>query len=220
MRIRIVRLRLGLAAISLAVACLTLVLIAAVQIACAPIAQAGTQTSTQTGNQAGTQAGTQAATPPAAAKPVYDPHIGSSTGLPIPRFVSLRADAVNLRVGPGDQYPIQWVYHSVGLPVEVLREFDVWRLVVDADGTEGWMHEATLVDTRHFIIIGHAPVTLFHAPSDQSNPAAQLLPGVIGFIQRCNAGADWCRVRVAHIGGWLERSAFWGTFPGEAIPAK
>jgi SH3-like domain-containing protein len=163
-------------------------------------------------------------TPPAAAsapaKPAYNPHIGSSTGLPLPRFVSLRADAVNLRVGPGDQYPIAWVYHRVGLPVEVLREFDVWRLVVDPDGTKGWMHEATLVGTRHFIVNGQSAVTLFRSASTDANPAAQLMPGVIGLIERCDAGGDWCHVRVDHLGGWLERSEFWGTLPGEQIPAK
>ena len=169
---------------------------------------------------AGDAATSQPAATPPPAKPVYNPNIGSSTGLPLPRFVSLRADAVNLRVGPGDQYPIQWVYHRVGLPVEVLREFDVWRLVIDADGTKGWMHEATLVGTRHLIITGQNPVTLFRSASDQSNPAAQLMPGVIGLIERCDAGSDWCRVRVDHIGGWLERSEFWGTLPGEQIPAK
>jgi SH3-like domain-containing protein len=163
---------------------------------------------------------TPPATAPAAEKPVYNPNIGSSTGLPLPRFVSLRADAVNLRVGPGDQYPIAWVYHRVGLPVEVLREFDVWRLVVDSDGTKGWMHEATLVGTRHFIINGQSAVTLFRSASTDANPAAQLMPGVIGLIERCDAGGDWCRVRVDHIGGWLERSEFWGTLPGEQIPAK
>jgi len=197
MRIRTIRIR-----TSLATACLAIVFLGA-----APWAKAqGVQTS----------AGACSAT----AKPADNPHIGTSTCLPIPRFVSLRADAVNLRVGPGDQYPIAWVYHRVGLPVEVLREFDVWRLVVDADGTEGWMHEATLIDTRHFVIHGSSPVTLFGSPSEQADPAAQLMPGVIGLILRCDAGADWCRVRVDHIGGWLERSAFWGTFPGEAIPAK
>ena len=187
---------------SLAAACLAIVLLGAVP-------RAGA---------AGAQIGASACS--SITKPADTRHIGSSTCLPIPRFVSLRADAVNLRVGPGDQYPISWVYHRVGLPVEVLREFDVWRLVVAADGTEGWMHEATLVGTRHFVISGHAPVTLFRSPSDEANAAAQLMPGVIGLIQRCDSGADWCRVRVGHIGGWLERSAFWGSFPGEAIPAK
>lgn len=161
-----------------------------------------------------------AAKPAAPAKPAFDPHVGSSTGLPLPRFVSLRADAVNLRVGPGDQYPILWVYHRVGLPVEVLREFDVWRLVVDSHGTKGWMHEATLMGGRHFVINSPTAVTLYRRPQTDANPRAQLMPGVVGTIERCAAGGDWCRVRVDHIGGWLQRSEFWGTLPGEKIPAK
>lgn len=157
---------------------------------------------------------------PAPAKPVQDPHVGSFSGLPLPRFVSLRADAVNLRVGPGDQYPILWIYHRVGLPVEVLREFDVWRLVIDSEGTKGWMHEATLTGSRHFVINGTSPATLYRRPSTDASPRAQIMPGVVGVIERCDAGSDWCRVRVNHIGGWLERSEFWGTLPGEKIPAK
>lgn len=157
---------------------------------------------------------------PAPAKPVQDPNVGSSSGLPLPRFVSLRADAVNLRVGPGDQYPILWVYHRVGLPVEVLREFDVWRLVVDSDGAKGWMHEATLTGNRHFVINGTTPVTLYRRATTDANPRAQLMPGVVGAIERCDAGSDWCRVRVGRVGGWLQRSEFWGSLPGEKIPAK
>ena len=195
MRTRTVCIRAGALAVSLAL----------VPLASAPRAAAQTKTETGTATTK---------------KPVFNPDIGSSTGLPLPRFVSLRADAVNLRVGPGDQYPIQWVYHRVGLPVEVLREFDVWRLVVDSQGNKGWMHEATLIDTRHFVIAGASQVTLYRSPDDQSRAAAQLMPGVVGLIERCGAGAGWCRVRVDHRSGWLERTAFWGSFPGEKIPAK
>jgi SH3-like domain-containing protein len=151
---------------------------------------------------------------------VYNPAIGSATGLPLPRFVSLRADAVNLRVGPGDQYPILWIYHRVGLPVEILREYDVWRLVVDSDGTKGWMHEATLVGTRHFVINGKQPATLYRQPSDGASPAAQLMPGVVGLLERCDPPSDWCRVHAGHVGGWLRREDFWGVLPDEKIPAK
>lgn len=159
-------------------------------------------------------------TSPASGRPAYNPHIGSSTGLPIPRFVSLRADAVNLRVGPGDQYPILWVYHRVGLPVEVLREFDVWRLVVDSDGVKGWMHEATLMGSRHFVIIGKTPETLYRQPAKDAPARARLMPGVVGALERCDAASDWCHVRVDHLAGWLKRSEFWGTLPGEKIPDK
>nr|WP_068168682.1 MULTISPECIES: SH3 domain-containing protein [Neokomagataea] len=79
---------------------------------------------------------------------------GSNTGLPIPRFAALRADKVYLRRGPGDRYPIDWVYHRRGLPVEIEREFDVWRLVEDSDGVKGWVHQATLFGSRTFVIPG------------------------------------------------------------------
>lgn len=161
-----------------------------------------------------------AAAPAKPAKPPFNPNIGSASGLPLPRFVALRADAVNLRVGPGDQYPILWVYHRAGLPVEILREYDVWRLVIDSDGTKGWMHEATLVGTRHFVINATQPVTLYRHPTDGANPAAQLMPGVVGLIEKCDPPSEWCRVRVGHTGGWLKRTDFWGVLPGEKLPAK
>ncbi len=86
-----------------------------------------------------------AGTPPEAPK-------GTNTGLPLPRFASLRADKVNMRAGPGERYPIQWVYHRRGLPVQIEREFDVWRLVEDSDGVKGWVHQATLAGARDFVV--------------------------------------------------------------------
>jgi SH3-like domain-containing protein len=154
-----------------------------------------------------------AITPP---KPVFDPNKGSVTGLPIPRYVSLRADAVNLRSGPGDRYPIDWMYKRVGMPVEILREFDVWRLVETPDGEKGWMHEATLVGRRDFII-HERPETLRTAPDDNSRPIAVLELGVIGHIRSCGAGAAWCRVDIKGYSGWLQRNALWGLLPNEAI---
>ncbi|EGG77944.1 aspartyl-tRNA synthetase [Gluconacetobacter sp. SXCC-1] len=107
-----------------------------------------------------------AATQPASARPPaveapppvpVDNTKGSVTGLPLPRFAAFRADEVNLRTGPGQRYPIDWVYHRRGLPVKIEREFDVWRLVEDSDGQKGWVHQATLVGTRTFVIPGLPP---------------------------------------------------------------
>jgi len=91
---------------------------------------------------------------PAAPAAAPEPEKGSNTGLPLPRFAALRADEVNMRSGPGTRYPIQWVYKRRDLPVEVEREFDVWRLVEDMDGTKGWVHQATLVGTRTVVVTG------------------------------------------------------------------
>jgi SH3-like domain-containing protein len=164
------------------------------------------------------------ATPPPAAPPppaeaeksAQTPEKGSATGLPLPRFAALRSDEVNLRKGPGTRYPIEWVYKRRDLPVEIEREFEVWRLVQDPDGIKGWVHQATLTGRRSFVVVG-ADATLRHDATDTATPVAILKPGVIGHIRACDAAADWCQVQVSDYRGYLKRSQFWGTLPGEAV---
>ena len=169
---------------------------------------------------------TQAAPPPPAANK------GSNTGLPLPRFAALRADDVNMRSGPGTRYPILWLYKRRDLPVEIEREFDVWRLVEDSDGVKGWVHQATLVGTRSFVVTAagdpgaaadtgtadHGAGTLLRDdPRDDAGVVAILRPGVIGRLRACPAGSAWCRVSTHTYSGWLQRSAIFGLLPNEAI---
>src|SRR6185312_15826767 len=95
----------------------------------------------------------QAAAAAVPEKPAEPPK-GTATGLPLPRFAALRSDEVNMRAGPGTRYPINWVYKRRDLPVEIEREFEVWRLVKDPDGTKGWVHQATLTGRRTLIVTG------------------------------------------------------------------
>ncbi len=189
--------------------------------------------------------------PPAAPAPALPPAPprGTSTGLPLPRFAALRADSVYLRRGPGSRYPIEWVYKRRDLPVKIEREFDVWRLIEDPDGIRGWVHQATLVGTRSFVIpaaSASAPASADAAVTDQGvdpgttaalpagPPGSQVLraapqpdapavavlePGVIGRLRTCAVGSGWCRVTVKDDAGWLPRRAVWGLLPDEAIPS-
>jgi SH3-like domain-containing protein len=141
---------------------------------------------------------------------------GSVTSLPLPRWASLRADEVNLRVGPGMTFPIEWQYHRRDLPVQILREVEVWRLIQDEDGVKGWVHSATLTGRRSFIV-KDTDVVLRSAAAADAAPVARLKPGVIGRIRACEAGAAWCEVQVADYKGWLRRDQFFGTDPGEAV---
>jgi SH3-like domain-containing protein len=141
---------------------------------------------------------------------------GSASGLPVPRFVALRSDEVNLRAGPGTRYPIDWVYKRRDLPVEILREFEVWRLVQDSDGIKGWVHQATLTGRRSFIVTG-GDATLRRDAQDSASAVAVLKPGVIGHIRSCAANSDWCQIQVGDYRGYLKRSQFWGTLPAEAV---
>jgi SH3-like domain-containing protein len=155
--------------------------------------------------------------PPEAAKPPEaEVGKGSATGLPLPRFVSLRSDEVNLRAGPGTRYPIEWVYKRRDLPVEIEREFEVWRLVQDPDGIKGWVHQATLTGRRAFIVTG-GDATLRRQAEDTAAAVATLKVGVIGQIRSCAAASDWCQVQTGEYRGYLRRGQFWGALPGEAI---
>ena len=150
------------------------------------------------------------------APPAQDPNKGSNSGLPIPRFVSLRAAKVNLRSGPGERYQIDWVYQRRDLPVEVEREFDIWRLIRDADGIRGWVQEVMIMGRRSFEVTGEDR-TLRSDPTDTSRAVAVLKVGVIGRIRTCAAKADWCQVQVTDYRGWLRREEFWGTLPDEPV---
>ena len=129
-----------------------------------------------------------------------------------PRFVSLRADQVNMRTGPGERYPVEWVYERKGLPVEVTAQFDVWRRIRDSDGTEGWVHQRMIAAQRSVVIKG-AVRTLLGDPEPQAAALARLEPGVIARLLECRG--TWCRVEAQGVKGWLPRGEIWGVYPDE-----
>jgi SH3-like domain-containing protein len=121
-----------------------------------------------------------------------------------------------MRLGPGTRYGIDWVYRRRDLPVEIEREYDVWRWVRDPDGIHGWVHQATLMGRRSFIVQG-GEATLRSNPDDAASAVAILMPGVIGRIRSCEAASDWCNVQTGSYRGYLRRQQFWGVLPGEVI---
>lgn len=159
-----------------------------------------------------------AANQPAATPSASTPEAGATgrtTGLPLPRFVSLGADQVNLRYGPGREYPVSWVLARKGLPVEIIAEFDAWRKVRLHDNDEGWIH-SSLLSSRRTVVIKDDIAELRRTPAADARVVLRAEPGVIGELLDCEA--EWCRVDIKGRRGWLERQAFWGALPGEAVP--
>ncbi|MGI4940877.1 MAG: SH3 domain-containing protein, partial [Janthinobacterium lividum] len=163
---------------------------------------------------------TPAAVPAPEPEQPAEPQKGSNTGLPLPRFATLRSDEVNFRSGPGTRYPIEWVYKRRDLPVQIEREFEVWRLVRDQEGVKGWVHQATLAPRRTAIVIG-APSgpeqALRRDARDDASPVARLKPGVIVRLRACEATSPWCQAQVGDYRGWMKRTDLWGVSPDEAI---
>ena len=132
----------------------------------------------------------------------------------LPRFVSLRSDQVNLRVGPGENYPIQWVLTRKEMPVEIVKEFEHWRMIHDWQGTEGWVHERMVTGKRTVVIKGGIRA-LRRQPDLAADVVARAEPGVCAHLIECRGA--WCRVEAADITGWVQRIEIWGVYLDEAV---
>lgn len=140
------------------------------------------------------------------------------TGLPIPRFVSLKAGRVNVRIGPGEDYKIAWVFTRPGLPIEIIQEYDNWRRIRDSDGTVGWVFQSLLSGKRTAVVAPWSdggPLSIRAAASPEAAITAYLAPGVLGDIDDCNDG--WCRVSGENFSGWIPQEQLWGVYPDEVV---
>lgn len=138
----------------------------------------------------------------------------SESGLAIPRFVSLRSDEVNLRTGPGQRYPIEWVYQKRGIPVEIINEFDAWRKVRDIAGDQGWIHKTMLSGRRSAIIKDR--IQYLHSKADLGSAVtARIEPGVIARVDSCQV--EWCRIEIGAYAGWIPKKALWGVYSHETF---
>jgi len=144
--------------------------------------------------------------------------VGSVSGLPVPRYVSLKSDRVNLREGPSKDHRTVWVFQRARLPVEITAEFDIWRKVRDSEGTEGWVLHSLLSGRRTALV---APwkkgidSILYSKASPRSAPVAKLQPNVIANVRGCDGA--WCRVSGDGFDGFIEQSNLWGVYPNEKI---
>jgi SH3-like domain-containing protein len=146
----------------------------------------------------------------------------AASGLPVPRFVSLKSDRVNLRQGPGTEYPTTWVFKRVGLPVEVIKEFENWRQVRDAEGTTGWVLGTMLSGRRTAVILPweikgekQQAVPLRDDDSESSRAVAHVEAGVLANVITCDG--RWCRVSISGFRGYIEQAKLWGAYQGEVI---
>jgi SH3-like domain-containing protein len=145
------------------------------------------------------------AIPAARAQP---PERQTPSGLPVPRYVTLKFDKVNARAGPGDDYPAQWVYLVRGLPVQIVAETAEWRKVCDPEGGSGWVHRRTTDGRRSVIRMQPEPLLLKARPSETAANVAILQSRAMAPLDRCRDG--WCRIKGSGRAGWAPQAALWG----------
>jgi SH3-like domain-containing protein len=153
-----------------------------------------------------------AASLPALAVAQDDASVGPATGLPMPRFVSLKSSEANVRRGPSLNHRVDWVFRHRGTPLEITAEFENWRRVRDADGAGGWVHYTLLSGVRTVLVrVENSP--LYDQPRENSNIRARAEDGVIARLGSCTL--DWCELSVDGNSGWMPKSVLWGVSADE-----
>lgn len=144
---------------------------------------------------------------------------GSVSGLPVPRFVSLKPDRVNVRAGPTKDHDVTWVYTRSGLPVEITAEYENWRRIRDWEGAEGWVYHSLLSGKRTAFVArakGNDELVPVRSDADAGSPVtARLEPGVVGTVKRCDG--SWCRFVGDKFDGWIAQERLWGVYPNEKV---
>lgn len=130
------------------------------------------------------------------------------SGLPVPRYVTLKFGSVNARSGPGDDYPALWVYRVRGLPVQVIAETSEWRRICDPDRGVAWVHMRTTDGRRNVMRTATSPLEVQSAPRGDARVVARLQPRALAALQRCEDG--WCRIKADGVTGWVRATGIWG----------
>lgn len=142
------------------------------------------------------------------------PQVGTETGLPLPRYVSLKISSGRARRGPSTAHRVDWVFARRGMPLRVTGEFENWRRVEDSEGEGGWMHYSALSGVRT-VLVSRDMTPMLSRPQLEAPQVAILETGVVAHIMECVT--DWCRLSIDGTRGWADRSALWGIDPGEVL---
>lgn len=146
---------------------------------------------------------------------LFAENIGSDTGYKIPRFVSLKSNEVNLRIGSSTSYPIILKYTIKNLPVEIIDEYLVWRKINDMEGNQGWIHK-TLLKGERFAIIDPSYEPLIYI---YSKPKGHIIGeiGKFNIVKIKICLNKWCKINYKKNSGWINKKYLWGVYNDEKI---
>ncbi|MDA8586250.1 SH3 domain-containing protein [Rhodobacteraceae bacterium] len=139
--------------------------------------------------------------------PTWASERGKVTNLPIPRYVSLKAEEGNVRRGPSLSHRIDWVFKHRNMPLQITGEHGHWRRVQDRDGQGGWVHYSLLSGVRHVIV--EADLTPMRVkPVGEAEANAYAEAGVVARLGACSL--EWCRINANGSRGWVSKEVLWG----------
>ena len=121
-------------------------------------------------------------------------------------FLSLKKNKVNVRYGPGFEYPIKYVYTKINLPIKQIDKKENFRRIIDLKNNSGWIHVSQLKKANS--IIPKKDNILFSKPTNFSRPLAKIEKGRVLLVQSCNN--NWCKIKTESFKGWVKIGHIWG----------
>ncbi len=146
---------------------------------------------------------------------VSNANVGKETGLEIPRYVSLKSDDANIRVGPSKNYPIEIKYVKRNYPLKVLEEYEEWRKVEDFNNNIGWIHKSLISGIRTGIVLSNDSKNIKLFNTLDGSVIGEIGMGNIVFLEKCKI--DWCLVSSGKFKGWMDKKYIWGVKEKEII---
>ena len=141
--------------------------------------------------------------------------IGNETGLEIPRYVSLKSNDSNIRVGPSMNYPIKFKYIIKNYPLRVIEEYEDWRKVEDFKNNIGWIHKSLISGTRTGIVLSKKNKNIELLNTLEGSVIGEIGINNIINLEKCKI--DWCLVSARNFKGWMNKNNIWGVKQNEII---
>ena len=123
-------------------------------------------------------------------------------------YLILKNNKVNVRYGPGFDYPIKFVYNKKNLPVQVIDKKENFRRIIDFKNNSGWIHTSQLKKGIAFILLEDQ--ILFTKPTKYSKPLLKITKGRLLVVKKCKK--IWCNVKTENYTGWIKNENVWGAF--------
>ena len=123
-------------------------------------------------------------------------------------FLMLKNKEVNVRYGPGFDYPIKYIYKKKYLPIKVIDKKENFRRIIDFKKNNGWIHTSQLKKGKSFILLKNQ--ILFSKPTKYSKPILKIAKGRLLLVKKCKK--KWCRVKTQDYLGWIKTNYIWGSY--------
>ena len=121
-------------------------------------------------------------------------------------FLSLKKNEVNVRYGPGFDFPVKYIYKKVNLPIKQIDKKENFRRIIDLKNNSGWIHISQLKKSNS--VIATKDKVLFKKPTSFAKPIAQLKEGRLLIIKKCEL--NWCKITSEEFEGWIKTDNIWG----------